>query len=197
MKNEQGDKDRQGYFSGRPGPGRGHIKPLTEGEVEVLDASRKTIEGAICAAMARRGKKFFDELVRKSPVTAVQFLMNSAKMKNGSATTKADLIDQLEGAGVGSVYFIQATNSKAIKIGVSVDVKRRMTDLSAYSWEPLTLLGWISSSDMSEAEAHERFVKDRIKGEWFSPSDDLLGFIETSCKKGYPAPVIKLVFGDS
>ena len=80
-------------------------------------------------------------------------------------------IDQL-----GSVYLIQGELSQLIKIGFTIDVKKRLRALEQS--EPLALLKEIKDVPRSyEKELHQRFSELRERGEWFRPGALLLEFI--------------------
>ena len=65
------------------------------------------------------------------------------------------------------VYFIRAESGQ-IKIGVSVDVVRRMQDLQGASPSRLELLGTVSGGLREEGRLHRKFAAHRLHGEWFS-----------------------------
>ena len=72
------------------------------------------------------------------------------------------------------VYFAQGAISQLIKIGTTTNLKKRLQALRTGSPEPLVLLGAIPGGDQEERELHQRFSSQRINGEWFSPSPELL-----------------------
>jgi DNA-binding CsgD family transcriptional regulator len=74
------------------------------------------------------------------------------------------------------VYFIQAVESKYIKIGkTNGSVIQRMKRLQNH--EELVCLGTIAG-DNRDAYYHHRFRAHRHQGEWFRAAGDLLDFIE-------------------
>lgn len=81
------------------------------------------------------------------------------------------------------VYFILSKNCNLIKIGSSGDPSRRIYDLSTSCPDDLTCLGLMSNSGGQEVKLHEQFKKDRVKGEWFRATPELLTFIEKNCAK--------------
>jgi len=87
--------------------------------------------------------------------------------------------------GSGYVYFIHATESDRIKIGKSVDPKKRLSGLQTSSSETLRLLLSLPAKDMAyeERQMHELFASERIRGEWFYASKGLLGFIDRLTKQ--------------
>lgn len=72
------------------------------------------------------------------------------------------------------VYFVQGTISGLIKIGTTTNLKKRLQALRTGSAEPLVLLGAIPGGDREEQAFHARFGSQRVQGEWFSPSPELL-----------------------
>jgi len=76
------EKDRRGFFSGRPGPGRGHTldgAKVGDNGAEGVGGGRSKrpdvdLIAELLLAVQRRGPKFFDELLKASPVAASQLL---------------------------------------------------------------------------------------------------------------------------
>jgi len=76
------------------------------------------------------------------------------------------------------VYFVQAETSKAIKIGVSWNPKRRLAELQNGHHEALSLIGELDGDSKLERELHRRFASSRMSGEWFACTDELLETIK-------------------
>jgi Meiotically Up-regulated Gene 113 (MUG113) protein len=77
------------------------------------------------------------------------------------------------------IYFVQAA-SGPIKVGRANDAEsceKRVLSLQAGHYETLVLLATVPASRSLEIELHRLFVADRIRGEWFRPSQELLKFI--------------------
>jgi hypothetical protein len=81
----------------------------------------------------------------------------------------------------GFVYFAQVA-SGAVKIGCAVDIHRRISQLRTGSHEALTLIATIPDGAL-EADVQERFATDRIRGEWFRPSQAMWDWLQsvTTC----------------
>lgn len=77
------------------------------------------------------------------------------------------------------VYFIRARSSGAIKIGVSWNPSRRLASLQAAHHDALELMASTPGDISSERTLHKRFSASRVSGEWFSPSPELIEFIDT------------------
>lgn len=78
-----------------------------------------------------------------------------------------------------AVYFIQTAGENAIKIGYAKEPQKRRAELQTGHHEELTVVGVIARGDMAlERKLHDRFAKSHIRGEWFRPTEELLGFIE-------------------
>lgn len=74
-------------------------------------------------------------------------------------------------------YFVQIGADGPIKIGSSLTPLSRMRQLQAgLPWE-LRLLGTTRDPIWCEAELQQRFSHLRMRGEWFSPGEDLLAFV--------------------
>jgi hypothetical protein len=81
----------------------------------------------------------------------------------------------------GSVYFVQH-NSGPIKIGVAIDIERRVDELQIANPFPVFLLGSIWFDEVREAyrcerELHFKFKDCRVRGEWFEPSESLVAYM--------------------
>ncbi len=75
------------------------------------------------------------------------------------------------------IYFIQAGENGPIKIGSSDDPEKRMADLQVANAAELKLLWKYTGDRFSESDIHCTFKHEKIRGEWFHPSRDLIGFI--------------------
>jgi hypothetical protein len=78
-----------------------------------------------------------------------------------------------------TVYFFQIGEDGPIKIGRTVcDPMKRLSGIQANTPHEVRLLAIIANVGHAfEAELHERFSHLHIRGEWFEPSGELLGFI--------------------
>jgi hypothetical protein len=72
-------------------------------------------------------------------------------------------------------YFIRRGSDGAIKIGRSIDPKKRLKQLQTANDETLELIG-VLTTDI-ESRLHSEFAHLSIAGEWFQASDVLLDFI--------------------
>lgn len=86
------------------------------------------------------------------------------------------------------VYFV-AAGAEAIKIGFTDNIYARMIALQIGNHLPLKLLGCRPGNELDEENTHKQFAKDRLQGEWFYPSDELLDYIDAYCPSG---PATKL-----
>ena len=76
------------------------------------------------------------------------------------------------------IYFIQQETTNYIKIGYARDPNQRLIQLRTASPYKLVLLGIMDGGTQTEDEIHSLFNSSRVRGEWFSPSDDLLQYIK-------------------
>lgn len=90
-----------------------------------------------------------------------------------------------------AVYFVQPENDSAgpIKIGFSVDIRKRLQQLNVSNIARLRVLAEMPGTVSDEAALHRRFDAHRLHGEWFSPVPELLELIASIP----PMPVVKLV----
>ena len=75
------------------------------------------------------------------------------------------------------VYFIQDTANQRIKIGRSVTPDKRKSEFQTGSSNNLRVLAYIPGDYSLEKELQTRFSKDKIDGEWYYNSKELLQFI--------------------
>lgn len=75
------------------------------------------------------------------------------------------------------LYFILEAQSNSIKIGVSKDVEKRLSQLQTSNAFPLLLIGRMQNRIDLEKNLHEKFKKYRLKGEWFSTNVSLIEYI--------------------
>jgi hypothetical protein len=75
------------------------------------------------------------------------------------------------------IYFILNARAEAIKIGTAVDVSGRLKTLQTGSAEPLELLCSVPGDKDAELRLHRRFAADRLRGEWFRVTPELMGLI--------------------
>lgn len=77
------------------------------------------------------------------------------------------------------VYFIRS--GEAVKIGMSKDVPGRFRALRTMSPLPLELLGVIPGGRDEEAQLHRQWAGQRLHGEWFKATPELIGHIAGLC----------------
>lgn len=74
------------------------------------------------------------------------------------------------------VYF--ARHGAAIKIGLATDVKRRVAQLQTACSGELRLIGAIRGTREDEAALHASLARERMRGEWFRASHDVVTLLE-------------------
>ena len=74
-----------------------------------------------------------------------------------------------------NTYFIRCTGTGRIKIGRAQRVEYRLAAIKHMCPYPLECLGILRGDH--EAKLHQRFKENRLHGEWFEPSPELLAFI--------------------
>jgi Meiotically up-regulated gene 113 len=79
------------------------------------------------------------------------------------------------------VYFVENSQSGYIKIGLSKNIRARMSSLSSSSGVNLRLLCYLETdkAEELERELHDRFAKDNVSGEWYRNCTGLRDYIET------------------
>lgn len=76
------------------------------------------------------------------------------------------------------LYFIQDTECSAIKIGRSRNPHARLRELQAGNPHRLSLLAVAEGRGEREFQWHRAFSADRLCGEWFAVTADLLEMIK-------------------
>jgi hypothetical protein len=71
------------------------------------------------------------------------------------------------------LYMIQS-EAGPVKIGVAEDIDRRMNQIKTSSPVGFRVMVVLDDGYRLEAELHERFKKDKLHGEWFAPTDEIL-----------------------
>lgn len=90
---------------------------------------------------------------------------------------------------VGYVYFIQVQGGGPVKIGWSVDVHERLSELQTGCPLPLEIRRTIETTDRTlEKRIHQYFKDLRIRGEWFDVDPELDLFMNTTGDGPKPKP---------
>ncbi len=71
----------------------------------------------------------------------------------------------------GYIYFIDTADGQFVKIGYSVNVKRRLSELQVSSPCRLTLRGVVPGNREYEKGIHDIFSDQHVSGEWFRRVD--------------------------
>lgn len=78
----------------------------------------------------------------------------------------------------GYIYFIQGQYGGAIKVGFSIDPRKRLKELQTGYPDTLRILLMIPGDEATERTLHRQFEGARLKGEWFRPDDCLINGIK-------------------
>jgi hypothetical protein len=81
------------------------------------------------------------------------------------------------------IYFVKRSDDSRIKIGTTACLSRRLKELAKEFGDDLVVLAVTEGNLDGERGLHRRFAHLQTVGEWFEPSDDLLGFIVAECQK--------------
>lgn len=83
----------------------------------------------------------------------------------------------------GYVYFIQAKESLAVKIGwTKQQLRGRLSACQTGSHEELAIVGYFTGSRRDEKRMHDFFASDRLCGEWFRWSSSLAAIV-AACRE--------------
>jgi DNA-binding XRE family transcriptional regulator len=72
------------------------------------------------------------------------------------------------------VYFVQAGDGGNIKIGISRNVRGRLSKMQTDAGVHLTLMGLCEGDETLEQSLHRELEKFRVTGEWFSPAPEVM-----------------------
>lgn len=81
------------------------------------------------------------------------------------------------------VYFIRNVDTGLIKIGTTICLSNRLAALRLGGGSELEVLGVLPGAQTLEAEAHARWAALRVRGEWFSPGQELLEWIQQNAQR--------------
>lgn len=76
------------------------------------------------------------------------------------------------------IYFALALDGPFVKIGYSCNPTKRVKDLQTACPHKLKLAGVKPGTQADEKIIHDMFSKDRLHGEWFKASGDVLDYIQ-------------------
>lgn len=77
------------------------------------------------------------------------------------------------------LYFVETDCAERhIKIGITSNIKDRVATMQMHCPYKIVLLKLVPGCAHMEKDLHIRFASDRIVGEWFKRSDDLLAVVE-------------------
>lgn len=88
------------------------------------------------------------------------------------------------------IYFIQCQDGNAyIKIGRATNIWARLQQIQSSCPYMIKLLATLPGGPMKEAELHERFQAQHVRGEWFTPSPELMDVIGSGTIPIRPEPL--------
>lgn len=74
-----------------------------------------------------------------------------------------------------TIYLVQAGDNGLIKIGYALNPELRLAKLQSDCPFPARIIALIPGDRSNEEQLHRRFRRDRIRGEWFAPTEAILG----------------------
>jgi hypothetical protein len=81
------------------------------------------------------------------------------------------------------IYFVLNTKTNSVKIGTTENLNKRLPQLQTSSDDLLVVILTLQGDCELEKRLHLRFSEFRLKGEWFSFSEEVKRFVnETHCK---------------
>lgn len=96
-------------------------------------------------------------------------------VREGQLIVALKRLREERGGRQGFVYLIGIEgDTRAMKIGYSVEPEARVGELQAGSYRKLVLLAKKEGTRADELDLHQRYIDDNILGEWFRPTRPLL-----------------------
>lgn len=100
------------------------------------------------------------------------------KKPAGNVEVVDDLHEQGRNKNTDKTYFARCGDDGPLKIGFTASsVLNRVAAIQSACPFDLKLMGWVNGD--YEAQLHQKFAHLRIRGEWFSPSVELIEFVES------------------
>lgn len=85
------------------------------------------------------------------------------------------------------VYFMRSGDEGGpIKIGVSTDIAARLRHVQSHHVLPITLLATEYGGRIRERQLHRRFLRFRVRGEWFRAGEPLMEYIAAIAPEDRP-----------
>lgn len=85
-----------------------------------------------------------------------------------------------------AIYFIRCPAMNAVKIGFTSDPYKRMASMQVGCPAELVMHGYFQGKMGDERWLHSKFGSQRIRGEWFTESKEMLAFFDEVIAKGMP-----------
>lgn len=159
-----------------------HVKPTTEG-IDVLATRMCQKHGKPmrprqrnCHECNRLANEKYRESLKADLELGRSFRKIMGRKRADTATLRKAIMAGPSRPGF--VYFIQADPGDEIKIGFSTHPARRLRVLQTAATRTLHILATTPGMQDKEYQIHQRFAAYRTIGEWFTPSDELLAFIQ-------------------
>ena len=96
--------------------------------------------------------------------------------------------------GYSEVYFLQESGMGAIKIGITCNLERRLSQMRSNTPHEITVLGTVHADEKLERYLKRKFSFALIRGEWFRPNEELSAYIEETT--GYEIALRRLIDDD-
>jgi Meiotically Up-regulated Gene 113 (MUG113) protein len=87
----------------------------------------------------------------------------------------------------GVIYYVADEAGGPVKIGFTQDLQNRLRVLQTGQHRKLILLASHPGTQVDEASIHLRFAGCRAKGEWFSPSSELMSHVASVTRRDTPS----------
>jgi len=135
-----------------------------DGEIEyrILDARLK-------AELAERGRRLRFAQERMAELTAQEEAKRIQSERQAWQDAQVNAF----------VYFIIDRQRQVVKIGVSQFPQKRLASLQTSNPNPLELALFVTGGYPLEKSLHERYAANRLSGEWFQLTEEIVAEIES------------------
>lgn len=86
-----------------------------------------------------------------------------------------------------TIYFIRCVSLKAIKIGQAGNPGKRLAEMQVGCPADLVMYGKCHGTKEDEKMLHAKFRSQKIRGEWFTETPEMMEFIDNVIAKGMPS----------
>jgi len=168
--------DRQIYAEIRPHAQRGYCHVTVIHGVAVAEGTKRGVRNGDAASVLK--------MLHCDPKTIVWAAVRMEPSFHNpwgvgvESPPQRDSEDQDHRSPPSTVYFVQVGGNGPVKIGVASHLETRLQAIQSTCPFPLRIIGAVAGGGQKlERKLHRQFSTDRLRGEWFLPSKELIAWI--------------------